>query len=67
MIASLFVSILMIFIYNDADSKKFKLDSNAIHVRDLNFMLRSEIFVHFDNQLQASHLILGHTPIYTSY
>lgn len=67
MIASLFVSILMIFIYSDADSKKFKLDSNAIHVRDLNFMLRSKIFVHFDNQLQASHLILGHTPVYTSY
>ena len=42
-------------------------DFNAVHVRDLNFVLRSEIFVHYDRQLRASHLILGVTSIYTSY
>ena len=67
MIASLFVYILMIFIYDDADGKKFKPDSNAIHMRDLNFVLRSTIFVHYNGQLRASHLIFGCTPIYTSY
>ena len=57
----------MIFIYNDADSKIFKSGGNAIHVWDLNFMLRSAIFMHFDSQLRASHLILDCTPIHTSY
>ena len=42
-------------------------DLNVVHVRDPNFMLRLEIFVHFDGQLRASHLILGVTPVYTSY
>ena len=28
--------------------KCFKLDPNAIHAQDLNSMLRSEIFVHYD-------------------
>lgn len=30
-------------------------------------MLRSEIFVHYDSQLRASHLILECIPLYTSY
>ena len=38
-----------------------------IHVRDLNFMLRSEIFVHRDGQLRASHLILGVDPVYSTW
>ena len=38
-----------------------------MHVRDLNFILRSEIFVHSDGQLRASHLILGVDPIYTTW
>lgn len=38
-----------------------------MHVWDLNFELRLEIFVHYDGQLWASHLILGCTPVYTSY
>ena len=33
------------------------------HVRDLNFVLRLEIFVHSDGQLRASHLILGYNPV----
>ena len=38
-----------------------------MHVRDLNFVLRSEIFVHLDDQLQASHLILGVDPVYSTW
>ena len=38
-----------------------------MHVRDLNFVLRSEIFVHWDGQLQASHLILGVDPVYSTW
>lgn len=36
-------------------------------MRDLNFVIRSEIFVHFDGQLRASHPILGCTPAYMSF
>ena len=38
-----------------------------VHVRDLNFILRSKIFVHWDEQLQASHLILGLEPVYSTW
>ena len=62
-----FINLLIISIYHYADGKKFIPDLNAINMRDLNFVLRSEIFVHFDRQLKASHLILSCTPVYTSY
>ena len=39
----------------------------VVHVRDLKFVLRSEIFVHWDGQLRASHLILGVEPIYSTW
>ena len=32
----------------DAESKRFKPDLRVVHVRDLNFILQSEIFVHTD-------------------
>ena len=38
-----------------------------MHVRDLNFVLKSEIFIHTDEQLKASHLILGCTPVYKTW
>ena len=38
-----------------------------MHIRDLNFILRSEIFVHSDGQLQASHLILDVDPMYSTW
>ena len=38
-----------------------------MHVRDLNFVLRSDIFVHTDGQLWASHLILGYDPVYRTW
>ena len=62
-----FIHLLIISIYHYADDKKFEPDLNTVHVRDLNFVLRSEIFVHFDEQLRASHLILSCTPVYTRY
>jgi len=39
----------------------------VVYVRDLNFVLRSEIFVHWDRQLEASHLILGVDPVYSTW
>lgn len=43
--------------YFGAESKRFKPNIRVVHKRDLNFMLRSEIFVNSNRQLQASHLI----------
>ena len=42
-------------------------DIRTVHVRDLNFVLRSEIFVHWDRQLHSSHLILGVDPVYSTW
>ena len=50
-----------------AESKRFKPDLRVVHIRDLNFVLRSEIFVHGDGLLRASHLILGVDPIYSTW
>ena len=50
-----------------ANTKRFKKDLRVVHVRDLNFVLRSEIFVHWDGQLRASHLILGIDPVYSTW
>jgi len=36
-------------------------------MQDLNFVIQSEIFLHFDGELRVSHLILGCTPAYTSF
>ena len=44
----------------------FTQDIRTVHVRDLNFVLKSEIFVHRDGQLHASHLILGVDPVYST-
>ena len=45
----------------------FVLDVRTVHVKDLNFILRSEIYVHWDGQLRASHLILGVEPVYSTW
>ena len=42
-------------------------DIRTVHVRDLNFILRSEVFVHWDGQLRASHLILGVELVYSTW
>ena len=49
------------------DSKRFQPDLSVIRARELNFVLRSENFVHCDGQLRASHLILSCVSSYTSY
>ena len=36
-------------------------------MRDLNFVLRFEIFVNSNGQLRASHLTLGYTPVYKTW
>ena len=36
-------------------------------MRDLNFVLKSEIFMHRDRQLRTSHLILGVDPMYSTW
>ena len=38
-----------------------------MHVQDLNFVLRSEIFVHSDEKLRTSHLILSVDLVYTTW
>ena len=48
-------------------TKRFKPDFNSTHPRDLNIVLCSEIFVHYNGQLRVSHLILDCIPSYTSY
>lgn len=48
-------------------SKKFQPYIKVVRIIELNFVLCSEIFVHYDGQLRASHLILGCVPFYTSY
>ena len=45
----------------------FVLDIRTVHVKDLNFVLRSEIFMHWDGQHRASHLILGVEPVYSTW
>ena len=45
----------------------FVQDLRPVHVKDLNFVLRSEIYVHWDGQLRASHLILGVEPVYSTW
>ena len=44
----------------------FVPDIRTVHIKDLNFILRSKIFVHWDGQLQASHLIPGVEPVYST-
>ena len=45
----------------------FVPDIRTVHVKDLNFILRSEIFVHWDEQLRTSHLILGVELVYSTW
>ncbi|KAL0016572.1 hypothetical protein SO802_003641 [Lithocarpus litseifolius] len=53
--------------WHEVDGRVFAPDLRVVHVRDLNFVLRSEIFFHTDRQLRASHLILGCTLVYRTW
>lgn len=63
---TLFTLTLIRFLFA-ADGSVFTQEVRTVHVRDLNFVLRSEIFVHRDGQLRASHLILGVDPVYSTW
>ena len=45
----------------------FTQDIRIVHVRDLNFVLKFEIFVHWDGQLRVSYLILGVDLMYSTW
>ena len=49
------------------DGKRFNPVHRVVHVKDLNFVLRSKTFVHTNRQLQASHLILRCTLEYKTW
>lgn len=40
---------------------------NLVNEPDLNIVLKVEVFVHTDGQLRAAHLILGYTPLSSSF
>ena len=50
-----------------AEGRLFTLDLRVVHVRDLSFVLKSEIFVHTNKQLRVLHLILSCTPVYKTW
>ena len=50
-----------------AKGKVFVPNFRTVHARDLNFVLRSEIYVHWDGKLRALHLILGVEPVYSTW
>lgn len=64
---TLFTLTLVYFLLFAADGSVFTQEVRTVHVQDLNFVLRSEIFVHRDGQLRASHLILGVDPVYSTW
>lgn len=53
--------------YFDADGKRFKWDIRVMHVKDLNFVLHSKIFVNSDGRLRVSHLTLGYILVYSTW
>ncbi|XP_030970474.1 uncharacterized protein LOC115990842 [Quercus lobata] len=57
----------VLFLLRTQNGKVFVQDLRVVHAKDLNFVLRSEIYVHWDGQLRASHLILGVEPVYSTW
>ena len=55
------------FIIPHCNFEKIQPDLSVVCARELNFILHLEIFVHYDGQLRASHLILDCVPSYTNY
>ena len=50
-----------------ADGHAIEPNFNLINKESLEKILKAEIFVHKDGQLRAAHLILGYTPISSSF
>ena len=61
----MFIIGLTMFAFSDvfADKDHVSPKLSLVNVPELNFLLRSEIFVSEDNQLQAAHLVLGYEPL----
>ena len=45
-----------------ADKYHIALAKRLVNFRDLNRILKSEIFLHRDGQLRVAHIILGYKP-----
>jgi len=57
-----------IFVSDDfADKYSAISNFSLVNKPDLTRMLKSEIFVHKDEQLKAAHLILGYEPLLSSF
>ena len=65
----MFIIGLTIITFSDffADKDHVSPKLNLVNVPRLNFLLRLEIFVSEDNQLRATHLILGYKPLSCIY
>ena len=65
----MFIIGLTMFSFSDVSADKGHVSPKLIFVKvlELNFLLRSEIFVSEDNQLRAAHLILGYKPLLRIY
>jgi len=61
------IELISLFCWSVVESKRFQPDLRVVHVRELNFVLRSEVFVHTDGQHRASHLILNIGPVYLTW
>ena len=59
--------LISLFCWFATESKRFQPNLRVVHVRDLNFVLKLEIFFHTDGYLWASYLILGVDPIYSTW
>ena len=65
----MFIIGLTMFVFSDIFANKEHVSPklSLVYIHRLNFLLRSEIFVSEDNQLQAVHLILGYEPLSRIY
>lgn len=43
------------------------LNFSLVNKPDLNKVLKAEVFIHMNGQLRATHLILGYTPLSSSF
>ena len=58
-----FFIIIIFFSDNFADKEHVSPKFSLVNIPELNYLLRSEIFVNEDGQLRAAHLILDYEPL----
>jgi len=55
-------------VFDEFADKHFAIPNfGLVNEPDLTKILKAEIFVHTDRQLRAAHLILGYTPLSSSF